>query len=96
MNFPISRFIIRGQSMEPAFRAGDYVLVNRRAKKLVPGDVVVLRDPREPQRKMLKRINGVTDAGYIVSGDNRMGSTDSKNFGSVPKADIIGKVLFRS
>jgi signal peptidase I len=32
---------------------------------------------------------------YFVSGDNRPHSLDSREFGTIPKEDIIGKALFR-
>ena len=45
--------------MEPAYRDGDRVLVNRLAYRLRPprvGDVVVLRDPERTGKHLLKRV----------------------------------------
>jgi len=85
--------------MEPLFRAGQYVLVNRRAylqKKPRTGDVVVVRDPRQASRLLLKRISSVADEeSYFVFGDNAISSTDSRVFGSVSKDSIVGKVIAR-
>ena len=50
--------------MEPAYRAGDRVLVNRLAylrRGPAVGDVVVLRDPERPGHHLLKRIAQAPD-----------------------------------
>ncbi len=90
--------------MEPSYRAGERLLVDRRAYRRRPpavGDVVVLRDPAQPRRHLVKRIaqapEGV-DAGSSrvwVLGDNAAASRDSRAFGAVPRTAIIGRVWFR-
>ncbi len=52
-------YVVRGESMEPAFRPGEHLLVNRIAyhhRKPGRGDVVVMRDPRDTGKVYLKRI----------------------------------------
>jgi signal peptidase I len=63
--FPVGRFEVEGRSMEPSYRAGDRVLVNRlayRSRPPAPGDAVVLRDPERHGRYLLKRVARLPDA----------------------------------
>lgn len=95
---PVVRFRVEGDSMAPAFRYGDRLLVNRLAylvRKPRPGDVVVLRDPEVRGRLLLKRIGAVEGERYVVLGDNPEGSRDSRSFGPVRRVDIVGKLLLR-
>ena len=55
-------YTVRGDSMTPAFRRGDRLLISRIAYLSgVPnrGDVVIVRNPREPDRRYLKRAVGL-------------------------------------
>ncbi len=101
---PLSRYTVDGTSMQPAFRSGDRVLVNRlayRRRAPHPGDVVVLRDPERHGRVLLKRIAQPPrdivpeQASVYVLGDNADESRDSRAFGTVPERDIIGKALLK-
>ncbi len=97
---PVSRYIVDGPSMEPAYRKGDRLLVNRLAyvgHKPQPGDVVVLRDPDERTRLLIKRV-AAAPAGSVpaprhvyVLGDNAAESRDSRHFGAVDRALILGR-----
>ena len=89
------RVAVRGHSMEPALREGDWVLVLPPRRRPRPGDVVLLRDPRERSRLLLKRVASVTDAGCAVVGDRPDHSTDSRHFGPVRREDILGRAAFR-
>lgn len=95
--FPIARFKIDDRSMEPVFKQGDYVLVNKLSyifKKPSKNDVIVLRHPKEKNKFLIKRISLVTNSDeYFVIGDNKDFSRDSRHFGSVKRDSIIGKVL---
>jgi nickel-type superoxide dismutase maturation protease len=81
--------------MEPAYRHGDRFLVNRLAylrSAPRPGDVVVLHDPHNPERLLVKRVAGRTHSGNIyVLGDNPTESRDSRHFGAVPQRLILGR-----
>lgn len=91
------RYIVSGESMEPTFHAGDRLFVCRfwyRLRPLRVGDVVVLTDPRD-DKLLLKRITAVEEGHIFVVGDNKAMSTDSRTFGAVSSARIVGKVIWR-
>lgn len=96
---PFGRYVVEGPSMEPAYRAGDRVLVNRLAYLRSgprPGDVVVLHDPERIGHYLLKRIARAPDgtpgpAHYHVLGDNAAWSRDSRSFGPVERRQIVGR-----
>lgn len=96
MFFPISRFKIEDRSMEPNYKSGDYVLVNKLAyvfRNPSKGDIVVVKHPKEKERFLIKRISLVTNSDeYFVIGDNKGFSQDSRHFGPIKKDLIIGKV----
>lgn len=90
--------------MEPAFRTGDRVLVNRlayRRREPRAGDVVVLHDPERHGHVLLKRIAGGPDgvatesSRVYVLGDNTAESRDSRSFGYVGRETIIGRAWLR-
>ncbi|MCK6564068.1 MAG: nickel-type superoxide dismutase maturation protease [Dehalococcoidia bacterium] len=90
---------IAGTSMSPSLEPGDFVLVDRQAFMHRPprrGEIVLVRDPREPRRTLVKRLANADLHGALwVLGDNPDGSTDSRAFGAVPPGDVIGRVRWR-
>jgi signal peptidase I len=101
---PLARYAVEGNSMEPAYRAGDRVLVNRLAYRHhapTPGEVVVLRDPERAGDYLLKRVASFPPhepsvPGTVhVLGDNGADSRDSRRFGPVPLSAIVGRAWLR-
>jgi len=80
--------------MEPALREGDWLLVVPPRRVPRTGDVVLVRDPRERDRLLLKRVASVSADGVTVAGDHADHSTDSRQFGAIPREDVIGRAAF--
>ena len=140
--FIFQPFIVKGESMEPNFQNGNYLIIDELSYRLhnpQRGEVVVFRYPFNPSQRYIKRIIGlpgetleiqdqkveVFDAAgqplvlqentylpedditlgnlkitlkaneYFVLGDNRLSSSDSRAWGVLPRANIIGKVILR-
>ncbi len=79
--------------MSPTLEPGDWALAVR-APRFVPGDVVVLEDPRTPGFELVKRVTGTAPDGLWVEGDRPDASTDSRSFGPVPGSIVAGRVVF--
>jgi len=91
------RVAVAGRSMEPTFRDGDWLLVRSVERPPRPGEVVVARDPRRPERLIVKRVLDVADGGVTVRGDHPdpAESTDSRQYGPIPAAAIVGRPVLR-
>ena len=87
--------------MAPRLRPGDWAIATAPGR-LRPGDVVVVRHPGRHGMEMVKRIAagpGDEVAGHVlghhewfVAGDNPAWSTDSRTFGPVSRAAIVGRI----
>ncbi len=87
---------VRGESLWPDYREGDYVLVAGvpfPAHRIKPGDVIVFRQPGHGS--LIKRVHRVLQGGgaYDVRG-TQVVSSDSRDFGPVPRARVSGKVIW--
>ena len=80
--------------MLPTYLPGEVLTGTHPWRRVRPGDVVVVADPREPQRMLLKRCLARDDASLVLGGDNPASSTDSREFGPVP-AKSVRYVLWR-
>jgi nickel-type superoxide dismutase maturation protease len=87
--------------MAPTLRSGDRLVVVSRpvGPPAWPpvGAVVAVSDPRDRARTLVKRVTAVDrTAGTLeVRGDHPDASTDSRTFGRVPRAAIVGRVVYR-
>ena len=91
----LQRVAVTGRSMEPALRAGDWIVVSTLSRAPRVGEIVLVRDPRDGENVMLKRVAAVADGACTVLGDCPEGSTDSRTFGQVPLANVLGRAIFR-
>lgn len=88
------RIEVTGESMVPTLEPGDRVVVFRGGRPRI-GDIVACRDPRDPNRTMVKRVAAGDGQVYTVLGDNSDASTDSRHFGLIDANSIIGRLVFR-
>jgi nickel-type superoxide dismutase maturation protease len=96
---PVARYRVEGASMAPAYEDGERLLINRvssRHRSPRQDDVVVVRDPQDRSRLLLKRVIEVRGDGAVwVLGDNIAESRDSRLFGYVERRDVVGRVWRR-
>lgn len=88
-------FRIKGNSLAPHCRAGDYVIASGLALGLRlcrAGDLVVFDHPE--YGRLIKRVEEVQSNGWLnVRGDD-IDSVDSRLFGPLPPASIRGRVIW--
>jgi len=90
---------VQGNSMLPAFAAGERVLIKYRTSDLQPihvGEVVMIEREGELMLKRISRyeIGGHTGVGMVsVEGDNKSESIDSRHWGAVPSRFVKAKVI---
>lgn len=86
--------------MAPTFQDGDRVAVDPNAYSdmthPIEGDVVLARHPFRRDVRIVKRVARLTPEGRcFLVGDNpdTLQTTDSRSFGAVEQARILGRVL---
>lgn len=60
--FVFQPFFVKGQSMEPAFENGDYLIIDEISYRFgnpERGEVIVFKYPKNPSQKYIKRIVGL-------------------------------------
>jgi nickel-type superoxide dismutase maturation protease len=81
--------------MRPTLEPGDRLLVDVRRRRHRPphvGEIVVLKDPEQPARWLIKRVSGVDPSTRTVEvrGDAVDRARDSRQFGPVPISALVG------
>ena len=76
--------------MEPRLQPGDYVPGIHPPGRVRRGDTVVFRRAGHPV--LIKEVSRALDGHYEVRGTHPQ-STDSRDFGPVPAADLIARVI---
>jgi len=95
VRWPLIRAEVAEHSMVPALRPGDWLLA-RRTRRIRPGQIVLARNPANPGMLLVKRAARRVRGGWWLESDNPgAGAVDSRRFGPVPDALIVGRVLAR-
>lgn len=86
--------------MRPTLEPGDWLLVDPAAygdRSPRVGELVLVPDPRSPDRLLVKRVTEVLEGGRALSvaGDAHEMSTDSRAFGPVRTSTVEGRPWFR-
>ena len=93
-----ARVAVRGHSMEPTLFDGDWLLVDPEAyRRRSPsvGEIVVVHDPRESDRVIVKRVVGLAGRSLQVGGDHPAHGHDAADIGLVDEAQVVGRAWFR-
>jgi nickel-type superoxide dismutase maturation protease len=86
------RIRVVGDSMAPTLTAGQFVLVDPRGRP-EPGRLVVAAHPNQSDVMVVKRVEAITPDGALdLRSDNPAAGTDSRTWGPIPAAALIGTV----
>ncbi len=96
LEFFVRRLTVEGNSMAPTYQPGERLTAVRRWRRVQSGDVVVVRDPTEAHRWLLKRCVARVGSRVDLRGDNAVDSLDSRDFGLVPGRAVKYIVLTSS
>jgi nickel-type superoxide dismutase maturation protease len=87
---------VRGASMEPALWPGDRLLtLPAWLVGVRPGAVVVVRDPADRAHPVIKRVHAIVDGRVDVRGDAAARSTDSRQWGPLPRSSVRRVAIVR-
>lgn len=86
---------VTGDSLTPEYQGGDFVLVSKIPflfSPPAPGDVVAFHQPG--YGTLIKRIHDITPDGKLDVMGSHPGSVDSRVFGPIHRANLLGKVIW--
>jgi len=84
--------------MTPTLQPGDLVVAERLSyRRRAPrvGEIVLVADPRNPARELIKRVVAVSTNGVELRGEDPARSTDSRTFGRMPTPSIRWRAVAR-
>jgi len=84
-----------GNSMEGTLSEGDlitYKKINPKKIDVKVGDIVVASHPKIKNKLIIKRIYSIYQNKFDLRGDNKLSSTDSREWGLIDLDLIVGKV----
>ena len=87
---------VKGYSMWPTLKPKDRVIVrplNQQSELPPIGAIIVCIHPHQPSGRVIKRLSAVTDNQLNILGDCPDASTDSRHWGSISRACLIGEVV---
>ncbi len=98
--FVFQPFFVKGQSMEPNFETGDYLIVDElsyRFREPQRGEVVVFKYPQNPTQRYIKRIIGlpgetieIDEGKIIVYQDGKAQILNESSY--LPDSEVTGKM----
>ena len=82
--------------MEPYIREKDTIIISKipylfKSPKI--NDIVAFQG--KENNTMVKRIKYIKNNKFFLLGDNKSDSLDSRNFGSISREQILGKLIFK-
>ena len=87
---------VEGYSMWPTLKPKDRVIVrphNQHSELPAIGAIVVCIHPQQPSRRVIKRLSAVADHQLTILGYCPDASTDSREWGRIPRGHLIGEVV---
>lgn len=91
---PVATVLVAGDSMLPTYASGDWLVATRK-RRITPGQVVVIERESRPGILLIKRVLRAEGQKWWVEGDNASASDDSRSFGAIDEAEIVGRIRFR-
>jgi len=94
--FIFQPFFVRGQSMEPNFENGDYLIVDEisyRFRDPLRGEVVIFKYPNDPSQRYIKRIIGLPEE-TIEIGDGKVVIYNNEGGQVLEESDYLSSSVF--
>ena len=89
--WPLKVRRVEGHSMVPRLLPGNVIVITHWFRPAKEGDVVVIF---HEGKEKIKRVTQVDGKRVFLAGDNRMQSTDSRDFGWLEDSAITAKLLW--